>query len=77
LLNDYAVQLLDLMLEVSHVQFQLVYALGVFVSHPWILHLQLFKVEGFSSFSDLPFAFHLLSQGSDAITAERRNPGLV
>jgi hypothetical protein len=39
LLNDDPVQLLDLMLKVSKVRFQLLYALGVFVWHPWILPL--------------------------------------
>ncbi len=37
LLNDHAVQLLDLMLEVRIVRFQSVYALGVYVCHPGIL----------------------------------------
>ena len=34
LLNDYRVQLFDLVLKVSNVRFQLVYALGVFIRHP-------------------------------------------
>ncbi len=37
LVNDYPIQLFDLVLKVSNVRFQLVHALGVFIRHPWIL----------------------------------------
>jgi len=37
------------MLKVSQVRFQLVYALGVFIRHAWILPLQPPKVEQCSS----------------------------
>ena len=38
LINDYRVQLFDLMLKMSKVRFQLVQAMRVFIRHPWILY---------------------------------------
>ena len=45
LLNDDLVQLLNLVLEVSKVRFQLVYGPGVVICHPWILLPNPLEVE--------------------------------